>query len=113
MKADRQRLELLSRRTQAERAAAQTLLQMGYSVIAQYPIQTATKRFYADIYIIELHCILEIDGAYHYTRQQLRLDKNRSALLRKLGFHVVRLSNRDAYSASKIAAKLARSKKNV
>lgn len=104
----KRRLELLSKSTSAEKAACVILGSMGIRYIRQYPIRTGRKTYYADIYIPSLHLILEIDGTYHYTKDQSRLDTNRSAGIRRLGYHICRLSNHDAYIPAKIKAKLRR-----
>lgn len=102
------RLELLSKSTSAEKAACTILGSMRIKYISQFPIKTGRKTYYADIFIPSLRLILEIDGDYHHTREQSRLDKNRSTGIRRLSYHVCRLSNHDAYAISKIKAKLRR-----
>lgn len=100
------RCDLISSRSNAEKAAYTTLLKLGFSVIRQYPIKTARKIYYADLYVPELHTILEIDGGYHTTASQKRKDTNRSNALWKLGYHVLRLSNKDAYNIDKVVKKI-------
>ena len=102
------RLELLSKSTGAERAACAILDKMQIKHIQQYPIHTGKKTYYADIFIPSLNLVLEIDGAYHYTAEQTRLDANRSSGIRRLGIHVCRLSNHDARIPARIKAKLRR-----
>lgn len=63
--------------------------------------------YFADLYVPKLKLIIECDGGYHYTTRQKRLDSNRSSGLRRLGYHVVRLSNRDARDIRKVKAKIA------
>lgn len=102
------RMELLSTSTGAEKAACAILSKLGVNYIRQYPIRTGRKTYYADIFIPSLRLILEIDGTYHYTTEQRRLDTNRSAGIRRLGFHICRLSNHDARNPEKIKSKLRR-----
>lgn len=71
------------------------------------PIKTPRRLFFADIAIPNLRVAIEIDGGYHTTTQQKRLDKNRSQCIRRLGWHILRLSNRDARNPKKIAQKIA------
>lgn len=100
------RNELLSKSSDAEKAAFAILQQLGYDVVRQYPIATGRRTYFADLYIPSLRCIVEIDGGYHYTRTQHRKDTNRSQGLWRLGLHVLRLSNKDARSKTAIAAKM-------
>ena len=100
------RADLLAKASDAEKYAYQILLAMGYSVVRQYPIETGRRIYFADLYIPSLNIIVECDAGYHYTRNQKRLDNNRSSGLWRLGYHVVRLSNRDAREPKKIDAKI-------
>lgn len=79
---------------------------MGLKAIRQFPINTGRHVYFADLYIPSLRLVVEIDGGYHTTRLQRRLDRNRSANIRRLGYHVCRLSNRDARSVPKIREKI-------
>ena len=100
------RAELLSKSSDAERAAFKNLVRLGFKPARQYPVWTKRRIYFADLYISSLKLIIEIDGGYHYTARQKRLDGNRSSGLWRLGYHVVRLSNRDARDISKIKAKI-------
>jgi len=100
------RAELMTNATNAEKQAYNLLLKLGYKVVRQYPIHTGRRLYFADLYIPALRAILEIDGGYHYTDNQRRLDTNRSNGLWRLGFHVLRLSNADARDMNKVKAKL-------
>lgn len=100
------RAELLSKSSDAEKAAFRNIIHLGFRPTRQYPIWTKRKMYFADLYIPQLKLIIEIDGGYHYTTRQKRLDGNRSSGLWRLGYHVVRLSNRDARNISKIKAKI-------
>ena len=104
----KRRKELLSKSTSAEKAACNILSKIGIVYVKQFPIWTGRKQYYADIYIPSLKLVLEIDGAYHFTQKQERLDENRSAGIRRLGYHVCRLSNKDARNPEKIKAKIKR-----
>ena len=102
----RRRADLLSATTPAERTARDLLERLGYEVVSQLPIKTPQKLFYADLAIPKLKTVIEIDGGYHSSQAQKRLDKNRSECIRRMGWHVLRLSNRDARNVSKIITKL-------
>lgn len=100
------RQELLSKASNAEKAAFENCKLLGYKVIRQQPFFTGQKLYFADIYLPELKTILECDGGYHYTTKQRRKDNNRSAGIWRKGYHVVRLSNHDAREINKIRAKI-------
>lgn len=100
------RADLMSRTSDAEKSAYRVLCGLGYKVIRQYPINTGRRQYFADLYIPALRCVIEIDGGYHYTNNQRRLDKNRSSGLWRKGYHVLRLSNRDARDPDRIRQKL-------
>lgn len=100
------RAELMSHTSEAEKEAYRLLCGMGYKVIRQYPIDTGRKLYFADLYIPSLNAIIEIDGGYHYTKNQRRSDTNRSNGLWRKGFHVLRLPNRNARNIEKILSKL-------
>lgn len=105
-KIDNRRYELQSRATRAEVAACNTLDRVGIRYIKQYHVFTGRKHFYADIYIPAIRLIVEIDGCYHFTDNQRRLDANRSACLRRLGYHVYRITNRNATNPTKLIDKI-------
>ena len=101
------RYELMANSSDAEKAAYDILLKLGYAdTVKQFPIQTGRKTYFADLHIPSLRCVIEIDGGYHTTKDQKRKDANRSKGLWRLGLHVLRLSNRDARSMDAIKAKL-------
>lgn len=105
---DRRRTELLEKSPQAEKVACAILAKLGIPYVRQYPIWTGKKKYYADIYIPKLKLVLEIDGKYHFTANQKRLDENRSAGMRRLGYHVCRLTNSDARKPDKVFSKIKR-----
>lgn len=105
---NKRRIELLEKSPYAEKVACLILKRMKIPFIRQYPIWTGRKQYYADIYIPSVRLILEIDGAYHFTEKQKRLDANRSAGIRRLGYHVCRLNNAEAKQPAKIVAKIKR-----
>ena len=101
------RASLMANTSDAEKAAYRTLTLMGYKVVRQQPIDTGRRVYFADLYVPELRMVLEIDGGYHGTSKQKRLDRNRSNGIRRMGYHVLRLSNRDARDPEKIKRKVA------
>lgn len=100
------RMELMSKTSDAEKAAYTNITRLGYEVVRQKPVNTGRKIYFADLYIPKLHCIIEIDGGYHTTGTQKRKDKNRSQGLWRLGYHVLRLSNHDARNLERVRAKI-------
>ena len=100
------RCDLLSNTTDAEKVAAKICIQLGYKIIPQHPIITGRKLYFADIYLPEIKTIVELDGGYHFTKEQKRKDGNRSLGIWRLGYHVVRLSNHDAGNPKKVKAKI-------
>ena len=90
----------------AEQSAYNIITGMGLLVVRQYPIDTGRHVYFADLYVPSLRLVVEIDGGYHTTTLQRRLDRNRSANIRRLGYHVCRLSNRDARNRAKVRAKI-------
>ena len=105
------RKELLSKSTSAEKSVCRILEALQVRYIRQYPVRTARKQFYIDIYIPSLRLAIEVDGKYHYTDKQKRLDGNRSACLRRQKISVYRIINRNAYSAKQVKSLLERYKK--
>lgn len=77
------RNELLNKSTSAEKSVCRILSALNVQFIRQYPVRTARKCFYIDIYIPTLKLAIEVDGKYHFTDNQKRLDSNRSACLRR------------------------------
>lgn len=96
------RNELLNKSTSAEKSVCRILSALNVQFIRQFPVRTARKCFYIDIYIPTLKLAIEVDGKYHFTDNQKRLDSNRSACLRRLGMHIYRISNSNAYSTNKV-----------
>ena len=103
---NRRRQELLGTTTDAEKAAYNNVVRLGFSPIRQFPIWTGRRMYFADLYIKEIKTIIELDGGYHYTSRQKRLDNNRSNGLWRMGYHVVRLPNHDSRNILKIKNKI-------
>lgn len=103
---NRMRQDLMSKTSGAEKAAIRNCELLGYKVVRQQPITTGRKLYFADIYLPDLKTIIEIDGGYHYTKSQRRKDNNRSSVIWRMGYHVVRLNNHDAHNINKIKAKI-------
>lgn len=102
----RRRLELMYKMSDAEKAAVNNCKQLGYRVIRQQPIVTGRRLYFADLYLPALKLAIEIDGGYHSVEAQKRKDRNRSAGMRRLGYHIVRLTNKDARDVEKVKRKI-------
>ena len=100
------RADLMAHISDAEKKTYTIIKSLGYKVVRQQPINTGRRIYFADLYIPELKTIFELDGGYHNTAKQRRLDTNRSSGIWRMGYHVVRLSNRDARDKEKIKAKI-------
>lgn len=105
------RNELLNKSTSAEKSVCRILDMLGVKFIRQYKIQTPCKTYYIDVFIPYLRLAIEVDGKYHYTDKQKRLDANRSACIRKQGISIYRISNRDAAYPKKVIQLIKRYKK--
>lgn len=104
------RCDLLSHTTDAEKAAAKICTQLGYKVIPQQPIVTGRKLYFADIYLPEIKLVIEINGGYHFTDKQRRKDKNRSQGIRRLGYSLFNITNKDARDIKKIEQLISKAK---
>lgn len=99
---NRTRQELIYKTSDAEKAAICNCLRLGYKVIRQQPIVTGRKLYFADIYIPSLKLIIEVNGGYHFTDNQKRKDRNRSQGVRRLGYSLFNITNKDARDIKKI-----------
>lgn len=79
------RNELLNKSTSAEKSVCRILSALNVQFIRQYPVRTARKCFYIDIYIPTLKLAIEVDGKYHFTENQKRLDRQQKCVLAKVG----------------------------
>jgi very-short-patch-repair endonuclease len=65
----------------------------GWKFRRQHPLD----RYVVDFVSFSGRLIVEVDGATHGTDAELARDERRSAALRALGFHILRVSNSDIY----------------
>ena len=66
----------------------------GYKFRRQHPIHL----FIVDFYCHELGLIIEVDGAYHETKEQQEQDEKRTELLKFQGLTVIRFTNDEVSS---------------
>ncbi len=67
----------------------------GYKFRRQHPID----KFIPDFVCLDKKLIVEVDGDYHLTEEQIELDKARTIILEELGYQIIRFSNEDIKSA--------------
>ena len=70
-----------------------------YDFLRDYPVkvyrQRSIDRFIADFYCSRAHLVIEVDGGQHYATDGMEQDAIRSAVLKKYGLTVIRVSNAD------------------
>lgn len=66
----------------------------GFKFRRQHPINI----FIADFYCHQLKLVIEIDGGYHNTKEQVEYDNNRTAELERFGITVIRFTNEEIQS---------------
>ncbi len=63
----------------------------GYKFRRQHPVGP----FFADFACVEAKLIVELDGEQHFDEEVQAADERRTAMLARLGFHVLRFTNRE------------------
>jgi very-short-patch-repair endonuclease len=63
----------------------------GYKFRRQHPLSI----YIADFYCHKLKLVIEIDGGYHQTEEQLRLDAERTTDIKFQGLKVIRFTNEE------------------
>ena len=95
--------ELKQRATKAERIVLSIVKKLNKKMVFQHPIfiyvSGNIKTFYiADFCDIRKKIILEVDGGYHKTEEQIIKDKLRTIDLKRLGYKVYRITNEDVFN---------------
>ncbi len=67
----------------------------GHKFIRQAPIGD----HFADFLCREHRLVVEVDGGTHAEPDEIARDTERTAAMERLGYHVVRVQNRDVYDA--------------
>ena len=67
----------------------------------QHPV----SRFILDFYCHELKLAVEVDGGYHFSREQMERDGNRSAELERFGIKVIRYTNQEVLNNTSSVAR--------
>ena len=63
----------------------------GYKFRRQHPVEN----YIADFICLDVWVIVEVDGAYHDNSEQQKLDKERDAFLKEIGFTTLRFTNEE------------------
>jgi very-short-patch-repair endonuclease len=63
----------------------------GYKFRRQHPL----SKYIADFYCHKLKLVIEIDGGYHQTKEQMLLDEERTTAIEFQGLKVVRFTNEE------------------
>lgn len=107
------RAELMDKSTAYEGRMCAVLDSLGVAYVRQHPIRTGRRVYFADIYIPTERLVIEMDGAYHFTEEQRRLDSNRSANMRRRGYRIIRFANGDLRRMGAVVGKLKKFIKNI
>ena len=67
----------------------------GNALGVKFKRQLIILNYIADFACLEKSLIIEVDGGYHFTQEQLELDAYRTEDLEKLGFKVLRFRNEE------------------
>ena len=59
--------------------------------------QASIGPYFLDFLCRQSKLVIEVDGATHSTEEEIAADNSRSAELARLGYRVMRVSNRDVY----------------
>lgn len=61
----------------------------GYKFRRQHPLSL----YVADFYCYQLQLVIEVDGDYHQTTEQQKMDRERTENIEFQGLHVIRFTN--------------------
>ena len=81
--------------TESEMLFRNRLDDLGVSYEFQWAIESKTSYYIADFFIPRSKTIIEIDGYYHYTKIGKKRDVLRDAFLKKHGYRVIHIPNKD------------------
>lgn len=89
------RKELLSKSTKAEISLYETLSLLDINFVKQCPILGMDKFYICDAYLPDYNLIIEMDGEYHYTNEQLKKDRKRDNMLHRMGYCIIHFNNEE------------------
>lgn len=88
--------QLIRNQTNAEKFFNKKIKDYGIKNIEfQYPIYLKEKFYIVDFLVPDKQLVIELDGGYHNTKQQMIKDTKRTNDLQKLGYTVIRFKNND------------------
>lgn len=97
--ADKYRKDLIKKQTNSEKVFKAKLKSLGIKYEFQKIVFDGDKFYIVDFYIPKLKLVIEIDGGYHTTKDQIYKDKVRISRLSILGYkRVSRFTNEEAIS---------------
>ena len=67
----------------------------GNALGAKFLRQHIIQDYIADFVSLDSYLIIEVDGAYHFTSEQMQWDAYRTEELEKIGFKVIRFKNEE------------------
>lgn len=68
----------------------------------QVPIKTKNNHYYIADFLIGDTLIIEIDGGYHKTKEQIKKDNQRTNNLNKSGYDIIRITNEEINAYKKL-----------
>ncbi len=101
-KADEYRKELIENQTEAEMVFKILLKEHNIKYEFQHILYSRGSFYIADFYIPKHHIIFELDGEYHFSKEQRARDKKRtSQIINEIGIkEVLRFKNSEVLNAS-------------
>lgn len=91
--------ELIANATNAEKEFRELLRFYKVEHRFQWRIRCNSEVFYAD-FVLGDNVIVELDGGYHFTEEQIMKDNYRQGLLEEKGYKVLRLKNEEVFVES-------------
>ena len=98
------RRELRDNPTEAELVFEKEAKSIGIKLKSQYRIDVPSKDssyikcfYFADFCDVDNMIIFEVDGGYHNEKAQIRKDERRTRDLRRLGYSVFRITNKEVF----------------
>lgn len=86
--------QLRSNMTDAEKVLWEELRKNkleGYKFRRQHPLQN----YVADFYCHAIRLVIEVDGDNHLTKEQIKIDKERTEILNSNGIDIIRFTNKE------------------
>jgi len=93
--------ELARKATPSEKQFKRKLLSINISFSFQKPFSNNKKLYIADFFIPSFSLIIELDGGYHNTEEQMQYDEDRDIWFKRHGFNVWRMTNEKSRKITK------------